>query len=69
MEVPAALAQMDSLTSLDLGGNHIQRGWEHLRPLTRLQALKASVHKRNVPEALKTLENWRNYYVFSLALL
>ena len=32
MEVPAALAGVESVTSLDLSGNHTEHGWEHLQP-------------------------------------
>ena len=48
---------MESLTSLDLSNNRIERGWQHLSPLTRLQKLRASVNKRNMPEALQALKN------------
>ena len=61
-QVPEALVSMESVTSLNLSGNHVERGWEHLRPLRRLQKLiltRAALDKRNVPEALKTLKHVR----------
>ena len=51
------LEGMESLTSLDLSGNNVERGWEHLRPLTRLRELTAAVDIRNMPEALKALKH------------
>ena len=50
-EVPAALAGKESVTRLDLSGNPIKSGWEHLRPLTRLQELRVAVDTRFAGDA------------------
>ena len=51
------LGGMESVTSLDLSGNYIKRGWERLQPLTRLRDLHVAMDNRNVPEALNVLTN------------
>ena len=53
-EVPAALTALTELEHLDIGGNKLQDGWDHMPPQLRQLSL-TDCHLESVPAALETM--------------